>query len=125
VVDGMQSRLYTLRTNGDIEVYDVAGTNWNLKCKFERRSYGASLPVAESKVVSLGVVGPNESKNVSLVAVTANGMSSLLYKLTCRDEDILQHPVPIHLHPSSPSEYPDHTFIYHILLQLEPPHHLL
>jgi hypothetical protein len=49
VIDGQRKRLYTLRLNGDIEVFDVAGSNWEGKGKVGKSVYQQGITQAQNQ----------------------------------------------------------------------------
>ena len=81
VMDTGQNRLFTLHTRGDIEMFDVSGTNFISRGKYSRiksdliaRGFGGNAPdYAHAKVVALSTIGAHESRRACLVAMTTNG----------------------------------------------------
>lgn len=81
MIDQGQGRLFTLHTKGEIEMFDVSGTNFASKGKYTRlksdlisRGIAGSAPdYAQASLVSLAIVGSHESRRLCLVAIMANG----------------------------------------------------
>lgn len=79
VVDSQQGRLFALRKGDVIEWFDIAGTKFESRGKYSsfrnditRLHYVGSNP-AGARIVSISVVGGQESKRAWLVAISASG----------------------------------------------------
>ncbi|KAK4686014.1 hypothetical protein P7C73_g4121, partial [Tremellales sp. Uapishka_1] len=74
VIDYQQSRLYTLHTKGEIEMFDISATNFTSRGKYTKlKSELARMGAQNQDVVAISVVGLHESRKAGLVAITSNG----------------------------------------------------
>ncbi|WVR04455.1 hypothetical protein IAU60_001458 [Kwoniella sp. DSM 27419] len=109
-LDSQQGRLYTLHTNGEVEMFDISGTNYQQKTKFTgyARSLGAGV-----RIVNIAVIGAHESKRACLVAIASNGYRIYLSLDMGRTFSYIREPVPsqANLPTAEQSFYSSGTFI--------------
>jgi nuclear pore complex protein Nup155 len=80
VVVRPQGRLFVLRSRGEIELFDVTGSKFETRGKYnslrsdiQRLGYAGTSPAQGSRIVTIAIVGGQESKTVWLVAIAASG----------------------------------------------------
>ncbi|WOO79208.1 putative nucleoporin [Vanrija pseudolonga] len=86
VLDPQQGRLFALHTKGEIEYIDVQASRFESRARyvalrndFQRLGYGGAAPgYAGAKVVSIAIVGAEESKKAWVVAISASGARAYL-----------------------------------------------
>ncbi|WWC87143.1 uncharacterized protein L201_002029 [Kwoniella dendrophila CBS 6074] len=74
-VDAQQGRLYTLHTNGELEMLDVSGINYQSRARYTKliHDLNRNQQGGNVSIVSLSVIGGHESKRACLIAIASNG----------------------------------------------------